>query len=56
MRAFKTFMGKRKWLNMVKPGLKNMGMQIFFGKSWGKRRELPKMAPKSFHDLWKEQQ
>ena len=56
MRAFKTFMGKRKWLNMVKPGLKNMGMQIFFGKSWGKRRELPKMAPKSFHGLWKEQQ
>ena len=56
MKAFKKVMAKRKWLNMPGAGLKNLGMQIFFGKSWGKRRELPRVAPKSFHDLWKEQQ
>lgn len=56
MLAFKKFMGKRKWLNLMKPGMKNAGMQLFFGKTWGKRRELPRVAPKSFHDLWKEQQ
>lgn len=56
MRGFKKFMGKRKWLDMAGAGLKNLGIQMFFGKSLGKRRTLPRVAPKSFHDRWKEQQ
>ncbi len=56
MKGYKKFMTKRKWLDMPGAGMKNFGMRLFFGKLWGPRRELPKVAPKSFGELWKENQ
>ena len=56
MKAFKKFMGKRSWLDMPKSGIKNFGLKLFLRKSWGARRELPKVAPKPFGALWKEKQ
>lgn len=56
MNGYKKFMTKRKWLDMPGAGMKNFGMRLFFGKLWGPRRELPKVAPKSFGELWKENQ
>lgn len=54
MKAYKKVMSKRKWMDIPKAGVKNFGMRLFFGKSWGPRRELPKAAPKSFGQMWKE--
>lgn len=34
--------------------LKNFMLKQFFKKQWGKRRDLPEVAPKSFNQLWKE--
>lgn len=34
--------------------LKNFMLRQFFRKSWGDRRELPAVAPKSFNQLWRE--
>lgn len=56
MKAYKKVMGKRKWLDTPKAGLKNFGLKLFFGKAWGTRREMPVVAPKSFGELWKEKQ
>jgi len=56
MKGYEKFMGKRKWLDMPGAGIKNFGMRLFFGKLWGPRRELPKVAPKSFAERWKENQ
>ena len=51
---WKTAMLKRS--NMDKGGakLKNFMMRQFFKKSWGERREMPQVAPKSFNQLWRE--
>lgn len=54
MKVFKSVMTKRKWMDMPKPGLKNFGMKLFFGKSWGAKRELPLIAKKSFGQLFKD--
>jgi len=54
MKAFKWIMSKRSRLDKVKPKWKKLGLNYFFKKSWGKRRELPKIAPKSFAQLWEE--
>ena len=35
---------------------KNFFMQMFFKKTWGHYREMPKVADKSFATLWKERQ
>jgi L-lactate dehydrogenase complex protein LldF len=42
--------------NMDKGGakLKNFMLRQFFRKSWGERRELPSVAPKSFNQMWRE--
>ncbi len=42
--------------NMDKGGakLKNFMLRQFFRKSWGDRRELPAVAPKSFNQMWRE--
>ncbi len=56
MKGYKRFMSKRKWLDMPGAGMKNFGMRLFFGKLWGPRRELPRVAPKSFGERWKENQ
>ncbi len=52
---WKKAMLKRSLMNKGGPKAKNFVLQNFFKKSWGDRRELPKVAEKSFNELWKEQ-
>ena len=47
----KYILQKRKRLDMFNPRLKNIGMQLIFKNAWGSRRELPKFANQSFHQL-----
>jgi L-lactate dehydrogenase complex protein LldF len=54
MFAYKTAMGKRKYLDMLSGKSKQNMMKKFFAKSWGPRRELPDVAAKSFKELWEE--
>ncbi|MEI8046688.1 MAG: LutB/LldF family L-lactate oxidation iron-sulfur protein [Bacteroidota bacterium] len=54
MLAYKTTMGKRKYLDFFSGKTKNSSLKKFFASSWGSRRELPEVAPKSFKDLWEE--
>lgn len=49
-RAFKS----RKMMNMLPGKTKNRFAGLFAAKSWGKRRVFPKIADKSFNELWKE--
>ncbi|MCF8405187.1 MAG: iron-sulfur cluster-binding protein [Bacteroidales bacterium] len=54
MKGMKTFLMKRKRLDMFNSRLKNIGMQMFFKQAWGSKRDLPKFARKSFRELWNE--
>lgn len=49
-------LSSRKRLDMVKGDFKNWAINLTVKKVWGPRRDLPKMAPKSFAQLWKEQE
>jgi len=51
---WKKAMMKRNLMNKGGAKTKNFVLQNFFKKSWGERRELPKVAEKSFNELWKE--
>ncbi len=42
-------------MDMLKSGMKNLGMQMFFIRAWGSHRDLPKFAKKSFREMWLEQ-
>ena len=44
--------------NMDKGGakLKNVMLKQFFRKQWGNRRDLPRVAKKSFNQIWRERQ
>ncbi|PWG81016.1 LutB/LldF family L-lactate oxidation iron-sulfur protein [Pararcticibacter amylolyticus] len=53
-KGWKSTMLKRSRMDMVGGGLKNFFLRTFFRKSWGKYRELPEVAPKSFSKQWKE--
>ncbi len=46
----------RKLMDMAGSTTKNLVMRFFVQKSWGKRRQLPIFAPKSFRTLWKEEE
>lgn len=54
MYAYKTTMGKRKYMDMFSGKTKNKALKKFFTVAWGPRRELPEVAPKSFKELWDE--
>ncbi len=54
MYAYKTSMGKRKYMDMFSGKTKNSALRRFFASAWGPRRELPEIAPKSFKELWDE--
>lgn len=54
MWSWKMMMKKRGNLDKANAGFKNFMLKKFFSKTWGKRRELPVMAPKSFRQLWDE--
>ncbi len=53
-KGWKTGMMKRKTMDMFGGKFKNLMLRTFFKKSWGKHRELPKLAEKSFSKQWKE--
>ncbi len=55
MWGFKTAMGKRRNLDFFSGNTKNKVLKRFFAASWGPRRALPEVAPKSFKELWDEQ-
>jgi len=55
MNGMKYFLMKRKRMDMLKGGMKNLGMQMFFIRAWGSHRDLPKFAKKSFRQMWLEQ-
>ena len=54
MYAYKTAMGKRKYIDLLSGKNKNKALKKFFAARWGPRRELPEVAPKSFKELWDE--
>ena len=54
MYAYKTAMGKRKYMDLLSGKTKNSALKKFFAASWCPRRELPEVAPKSFKELWDE--
>jgi len=54
MYAYKTAMGKRKYIDLLSGKNKNKALNKFFAAAWGPRRTLPEVAPKSFKELWDE--
>jgi L-lactate dehydrogenase complex protein LldF len=55
MVVMKKFMIKRSRIDSTSSGVKNTILKRFFKKTWGSRRELPVVKPKSFRQLWEEQ-
>jgi len=54
MKGWKTVMMNRWILDKTGPRMKNRFLSLYFHKWWGPRRELPKVAEKSFKQLWQE--
>ena len=52
--VWKKAMKNRKLMNMGGSFFKNLALKTLFSKTWGKRRTMPEVAPKSFNELWKE--
>lgn len=55
-KGWKIGMTKRKTMDMVGGKFKNFLLRSFFKKSWGKHRNLPEVAEKSFSKQWQERQ
>jgi len=51
---WKKGMLNRKTLNMTGGVVKNLALASLFKHAWGNRRNLPKVAPKSFNVMWRE--
>lgn len=51
---WKKAMLKRSKMDKGGAKIKNVMLKQFFKKSWGERRELPQVAPKSFNQMWRE--
>ncbi len=54
MWGWKKVMLNRKLMDIGSVNLKNKALKLVFSKLWGPRREVPTLAEKSFHQLWKE--
>jgi L-lactate dehydrogenase complex protein LldF len=52
--VWKRAMLSRRLMNTGGVSMKNFMLKFLFGKSWGTHREMLKVAPKSFNQLWKE--
>nr|WP_316819885.1 LutB/LldF family L-lactate oxidation iron-sulfur protein [Pedobacter gandavensis] len=52
--AFSTAMQKRSRMDMIGGKMKNFFLRFLFKKSWGKYRNMPEVAPKSFAKLYEE--
>jgi len=55
VKVWERVMLQRKLMDIFGGRMKNFLASIFFKKAWGNKRELPKMADKSFHKRWLEQ-
>jgi L-lactate dehydrogenase complex protein LldF len=51
---WKNAMLKRSMMEKGGAKVKNFMLKKFFKKTWGERRSLPEVAPKSFNQRWKE--
>ncbi|MBM3404859.1 MAG: lactate utilization protein [Bacteroidetes bacterium] len=56
MFGWKKAMMKRWMLDFAGGGMKNKLFRMFLPKVWGPRRELPRIASRSFKQLWEERQ
>ena len=56
MWSLKKMMLKRKGMDMSAFGLRNHIYKKALSGQWGPRRELPRLAKKSFSTLWKEKE
>lgn len=54
MKIFGIVLKERSYMDKGSSKLKNFFLKKFFRKTWGSKRELPELADKSFHKLWKE--
>ena len=54
MYAWKKVMMNRKLMDFAGAKMKNFALKKLFAKSWGKRRDLPPVAPRNFGQLWQE--
>lgn len=52
---WKKAMLKRSLMNVGSVRIKNIVLNVLFRKTWGKHRSNIKLAPKSFNEMWKEQ-
>jgi L-lactate dehydrogenase complex protein LldF len=50
---WKRAMKSRRLMNLVGSSVKSKAVEMLFKNSWGKQRTSPKLAPKSFNELWK---
>jgi len=53
-KAWEYLMKNRSWMNLGSAGLKNFILSLFFKNAFGKKRDLPLLADKSFNEQWKE--
>ncbi len=53
-KIWKTSMLKRSRMDAFSGKVKNFFLKFLFKKIWGKYREMPVVAPKSFAKLWRE--
>ncbi len=53
---WKKGMKKRSLMDFFSGKMKNFFLKTFFKKGWGKYREMPEVAPKSFAKRWEEHQ
>jgi L-lactate dehydrogenase complex protein LldF len=51
-KIWKKIILRRSLMDLPGSGLKNFILKILFKKIWGKHRETPKLAPRSFNQLW----
>ncbi len=47
-------MKSRRLMNLAPAWLKNQVLSMAIKETWGRRRTLPRLAPRSFNQLWKE--
>jgi L-lactate dehydrogenase complex protein LldF len=53
---WKKGMKTRPLMDFFSGKMKNFFLKTFFKKGWGKYREMPEIAPKSFAKRWEEHQ
>jgi len=54
VKTWEKVMLKRKLMDFFSGKFKNLMASLFFKKAWGNKRNLPKIAEKSFHEQWLE--